>query len=378
MKQLCYLLMLGLVTCSTPKIDETEVTAKQPVRETKEIPSYQTQVRYAKGFSITYKNTYKTVTIRTLAEEGTEQKYALISRGQKPPKDFDQQHIIEVPVRSIVPLSSTFVEPMNLLGVSHQITGVQKAEYITHKKLLQRIKEEKVAEVGKSGTLNDELLIAMHPDVIMVSGVAGENSTRYGALQQAGIMVLPNFDWQETTPLGRAEWIKFIGLLFKKEKEAEKRFKKIEAAYKKIQKIARKAKKHPQILVGIPYKDTWYVSGGDSYIAKIFQDAGAEYPWKEEKVTGSVPLDIEAVYPVGLQAPYWINVGTLQEKEALLAADARFSTFKSVKKNQVYNHTKEYWNEGVMHPDLILADLVKILHPGLLPDYSFTYYHKIQ
>jgi iron complex transport system substrate-binding protein len=135
----------------------------------------------------------------------------------------------------------------------------------------------------------------------------------------------------------------------------------------------------------MPYKGTWFVPDGTSFLAKFLHDAGASYQWATTKGTGSMGLSFESVAPVALTAEYWINCGTANSKADIEAIDRRYTDFRPFKTNGIYNFNKrtnregsnDYWESGVVNPHLVLSDLIKILHPELLPGYQLTYYKQI-
>ncbi len=372
-------LLIFCSQCQNKKAPEETNTS-----EVEPLPNIPFEVEYARSFAVEFYQGYKKLQLfRRTREVQDTLNFILIKKGQTPPTGFEEGQIIEVPIDRIIPLSTTFIEPLKRLGLIEQIVGIENADYITDEALLEKISQGKIPEVARNQNLNAELILSLRPDLIMTSGLS--SSPEYQTLQSAGIQIIPNLDWQETDPLGRAEWVKYMSLFFGKEKEAKKVFQKIEKAFSEALEIAKQAQGRPTVLVEIPFKGTWYVSGGDSYMANLLKLAGADYPWQADTTAGAIPLDIEAVYPIALEADYWINLGTLEKKSELMSIDSRFADFKAVKQNQLYNNNKtsnaqggnDYWNTGIMNPDLILLDFLKIFHPELLPDYELTYYQAL-
>ena len=189
----------------------------------------------------------------------------------------------------------------------------------------------------------------------------------------------------ESSLLGRAEWIKFIGAFFNREAKADSVFRTIEMNYFKMINIGQKAPRHPSVLIGMPFKGTWHMSGGRSYMARLLEDAGADYYWKNDTTRGSIPLSFEVVLDKQQDCDFWFEVNA-QTREEILVKDPRYGLFKAWKNNNLYNNKRrmnenggnDYWQSGVLHPDLILADLIHILHPELLPDHTLYYFQKVE
>ncbi|WP_243406463.1 ABC transporter substrate-binding protein [Siphonobacter curvatus] len=347
------------------------------------------QIKHAKGFRITYRSHYKVVQIMSPFEKSTDTAtYVLLQRGTPRPKGYENSQLIEIPLRSLVAMSSMHIGLVSFLDAEAILVGLGDLKYVSSEKVIARINEKKITQVGKDQTLNEETLVAMHPDLVMAVGQPNARMDRYQTLNAAGVPVLINSEWVETTPLGRAEWVKLLAALLNQEEQVNQRFAAVEKEYNRLKSLTRSVKTRPSIITGTSYKDSWFVPNGNSYMAQFFRDAGATYHWNATRATGSLPLNFEAVYPIGLQADYWLNVGISgrDTKKDILARDARYGDFKAFKTGQLYNYSKrtnargsnDYWESGAVHPERVLGDLIKILHPELLPDYELYYYKQLQ
>ncbi|MBC8052258.1 MAG: ABC transporter substrate-binding protein [Sphingobacteriaceae bacterium] len=345
-----------------------------------------TEIKYAKGFSIEYRDDYKLVRIfNSNAEKRDTVAYALIQRGNAAPKGFDKSHTIEIPLKKLVGMSSLQIAMADFVESPDVIKGLANFKYVTSPKVRANIKAGKVAEVGEEGSINSELIIALNPDLVMAMGNPSASFTRYQTLVDAGVPVLLISEWLENTPLGRAEWVKLMAALVNKEELVNKKFTTIEHEYLRLARLGRKTSNKPGIIVGMPFKGSWFVPDGTSFMTRFFKDAGASYNWYDVKGTGSMGLSFESVAPVALKADYWINSGTAISKADIASRDIRYTYFKPYKNNTIYNFNKkinnlgsnDYWESGVVNPHIILADLIKILHPELLPDYQLVYYKQI-
>jgi iron complex transport system substrate-binding protein len=280
----------------------------EPIK-TENQPQKMVSVTYAEGFEIEELGNFKVITLKK-PWPGTDKtfKYALVKKNTpiKNPENYDA--VVEVPVRQIVVTSTTHIPSLEMLNELEALIGFPNLDYISSEETRKKISEGKFSEIGKNEDLNTEILIDLSPDAVIGFAVDGNNSA-YSTLQQMGIPVLYNSDWTETSPLGKAEWIKFFGAFFNKEKEADSIFKNIETEYLSAKKIASDAKETPTVISGAMYKDVWYMPQGDSWGAQFIADANGDYLWKHSGGTGSLSLNLESVIEKGHKADIWIGPG---------------------------------------------------------------------
>ncbi len=347
------------------------------------------EIRHAKGFSISYFNHYKIVRILSPFEKSTDTaSYILLQRGMPKPKGYPGSRVIEIPIRSLVAMSSLHIGLVGFLDAENVLTGLGNIKYVSSPKVIEKIKRGEIFEAGKDQTLDEEKLIIKHPDLVMATGSPVAKMNRFQSLNDAGVPVLINSEWIETTPLGRAEWVKLLAALLNQETLVNEKFARVEKEYKRLSQLAKKIKNKPSILTGMNSKSAWFIPNGNSYMAGFLHDAGGTFHWSNTKSTGSLPLDFEAVYPVALNADYWLNISItdLRTKKDMLARDKRYADFKSFKSGNIYNYNKrmnasganDYWESGAVNPQQVLADLIKILHPELLPEHELVYYRKVE
>jgi iron complex transport system substrate-binding protein len=345
-------------------------------------------IRYARGFTIQYFRNYKLVSIISPFEKKVDTvRYVLVQRGTPIPKGYSGSQVIQIPLRHMVLMSSMHVGLASFLGAEGQIVGLGNLKYVSSPKVIQRIDAGKVQEVGHDQTLNEEQLVTLQPDLLMATGSPTAQMNRYQTLRNAGIPVLINSEWVETTPLGRAEWVKLMAALLNKETLVNQKFAQVERDYNRLATLARSVTSKPTLISGMNAKDAWFVPDGDSYVTRFFLDAGGSYPWVNRRTTGSLPLNFEAVYPIALKADYWLNIGLngVNSKKDVLAKDIRYADFNSFKSGQMYSYGKrmnsrganDYWESGAVNPHLVLADLIKIMHPELLPKHKLVYYKQL-
>jgi iron complex transport system substrate-binding protein len=189
----------------------------------------------------------------------------------------------------------------------------------------------------------------------------------------------------ETHPLGRAEWLKFTALFFNKEALAEKAFDEIAQEYERLSQLGHHVLVRPTVLTGTSWRGTWFLPGGKSFMAQFLRDAGAEYLWEKDQTTGAIPMDFESVLAQAQHADFWVNADTWHSVSDVLATDARYGMFKALQTRQVFNREgrvnsqggNDYFETGVMYPQKVLADLIKIFHPELVPEHNLIWYRQL-
>ena len=380
----------GICGCSDKEKNRIHETTLRSRGETAGVLS-DVALSHAKGFTLHNHDGFKTLAVTVdLDSRSDTLRYLLLPGNASVPDGFDDYLTIRTPVERIALFSTTHIGYIDLLGCADRIIAVARPEYVNNQSLQKRIKNGDISEIGMPFSPNVEVILELEPDVIVATALPASRKTDYQALVSAGIPVVVVAEWLEQSPLGRAEWMKLYGALLGRENLAREKFAAIERSYTALASTTDTITRRPSIVPGMPFKDAWFVPGGKSYVAQLLRDAGAEYYWSGTAKAGSIKMDIEAVYPVALDAEFWLNPGTVLSLEELQAKDARFRDFSSVKSGKVYNNNKQlnpaggnaYWELGVVQPDRILEDLIRILHPdifsgGSLED-SLTFYRHIR
>ena len=357
---------------------------KEILKETA-APISKSTIKYAKGFDIVTINGLKKLIIKTGYQNTTTVfEYLILNKTAK--KATLKNQTIQVPIKEIVVTSTTHIPMVELLNEESSIVGFPHATYISSEKTRTLIDAGKIKEIGKENSLNTEILLDLQPELVVGYSITSADKS-LTTVQKAGISVIYNGDWLEETPLGRAEWIKFFGVLYNKEKQADSIFNAIETNYLKAQKIALKAALKPTILSGaIMSKDIWNLPAGESFVAQFLKDANLNYLWKNSKGKGSLSLSFESVFDTGRTADYWIAPGYFSSKEQLLQSNQIYAEFTAFKNDSIYTpSTKKGKTGGVIYhelaptrPDLVLKDIIKITNPNLLPNYELTFFEKMQ
>lgn len=345
-------------------------------------------VKYAQGFDWEDQGQLKILIVNSPWPESDKvYKYVLVNRAQAAAMTFDRDAydgIILTPVEKIVVTSTTHLPPIEMLGESEALVGFPGTDYISSPIFREKVENNTVKELGKNEKINTEIILETNPEVIVGFGVNGTNNT-FNLIESSGIPVLYNGDWVETSPLAKAEWIKFFGLLFEKVDTADLIFNKIESDYIQAKNSIPKDIKRPTALSGALHKDVWYLPSGNSTEAQFFQDAGINYLWSGSKGKGSLSLSIESVLEKAEKADLWFSPSYYGSKDALLDANNHYQQFQAFKQNNIYsfvNTTGEtggvlYYELGVARPDLVLKDLIKIAYPEALPNYSNRFFKKL-
>lgn len=342
-------------------------------------------IRHAKGLSIRRLDGYALVTV-TQPWPGASKSFQYIFAGDSAIVPDSLSHLpkIRVPIKNIVVTSTTHIPSLEMLGMAHTLGGFPMLDYISSTSIRKRIEQGKVRELGSNQNLNVEAVIDLAPDVLIGYGIDNANPT-LDKLSASGIGVVLNGDWNEQTPLGKAEWIKLFGALYGKEKEADSIFNTIERQYNEVRDLAQRVKRRPKVMAGSIYQNKWYMPQGNSWGALIIKEAGGDYLYADSRGTGSLSLPTEQILAQAEAADIWIGpeMHTLQE---MADANPHYAKFRAFREGRVYHFTGRkgstggilYYELGPNRPDIVLKDVIKILHPNLLPGYEPYFFQKLR
>lgn len=382
---------LALSACSAPTTTESEpalddrgcVTGFSADTDYYPVKS---EIKHAENFTLTYHDTYQVLEVKEPAEGLPAEKYVLHRCGTPAPEltgDLAGAQVVETPVMSLFSGSSTHLAMLEELDDTLVVNGVSSGAFVSNEDIRQRLADGHITEYAPNGQIDTEVVIAGQPDVVVTGGM---DDPGYATIIQAGIPVVANAEWLETSPLGRAEWVKMLAALTGGEDAATQAFEQIEQDY-----TATTAKAADvdavTVLPGQMSQGTWYVPGGDSYVAQFIADAGGTYAWSQTTGTGSQSLSLEDVLAQGRDAQVWLlSSATVTTKADLLAEDPRYAEFAAYAGNNVWNNNaqvnesggNDYWERGVARPDIVLADLAKILHPDLVSDHELDFYQPVE
>jgi iron complex transport system substrate-binding protein len=375
---LFFVVLVTMVSCNTRQnviSDEKKATSS---------------VIYASRFKLEMQDAYTRLDIIDpwQGSGGVRQVYYLVKEGSIKPDNMPEASVlITVPVKSIICMSATHVAMIASLGMEKTIRGVSGIKLIYNPKVRYLASIGAIEEVGYEESLNREAVLQMNPGLLMAYGIGGESAGYLAKLSELGIRVLLNAEYLELDPLGKAEWIKVFGALYGLEERADSLFNAAVSEYNAVKQIvAEKITTRPKVLLGLPWKDSWYISPGNSYISKLIADAGGEYLWHNSNSDVSMPLNLENVYVRAITADFWINPGSAQSLNDIALADHRLASLPVYKKGNVFNNinlmtgtgANDYWERGCTNPGLILKDLAAILHADLFPTDTLTFYQKLR
>jgi cobalamin transport system substrate-binding protein len=370
--------LIILFSCSNKKNSNNYISDNQ-----KEPVSF----KYAKGFKIDKIDTYKLITVLNpwSGANNIEYQYLLIDKDEELPDYANEYTVIRTPIEKVVCLSTTHVAFIDILKKTKSIVGVSGTDFINNNEVRENIDNKLVFDVGYDSNLNYELIVGMKPDLVITYGIGGEIAGYNQRLKDLGINAVMNAEYLEDHPLGKLEWIKFIAAFYNMENEADSYFNTIEKEYNALLEIAKEVTNKPKVLIGLPYKDSWYVPGGKSFLAKMIEDAGGEYIWEENDSRESQPFNTESVFVKASKAKMWLHTGNSNSKNDILKVDERFKNFRPFNESLIYNNNlrmnqfggNDYWETGLVQPNIVLKDMIKIFHPELLNGHQLVYYKQI-
>lgn len=348
---------------------------------------HETSIEYARQFRIEYANGYKLVEVLQPypgAEAGF--RYLLLPHNAEKPDGVEADALVRIPVRTMASLSTTHIPALDMLGASEVLTGFPSTDFISSPTMRKRVEQGQIRDLGSSSSMiNIEALMELSPELVMAYSM-GAKDKNLRSLARTGIPVVLNADYMEQNPLGRAEWIKFTAAFLNKEKEAEAVFSSIKNRYDSLAALTTGIRERPTVFSGVVYNGTWFMPGGKNWSAQFFSDAGADYLWSDNHESGSLQLSFESVFDKAYKADFWIGTANYSSLQALAEVDHRYTGFQAWQNKQVYTYTaklgqtggNDYLELGYSRPDMVLADLIRILHPQLLPGYDMYFYERLE
>lgn len=304
------------------------------------------------------------------------QTYILVPRDGELPSPMPDGTLVRTPLERTLVYSSVHAGAIGELGKIDAVRGVCDAEYYKIPEIVQGLQSGSIINAGSAISPTVEKIVELSPDAIIVSPY---QNAGYGAVASLGIPIIECADYLESTPLGRAEWIKLFGELFGNTALADSIFAGVEQEYDKILQAAAKAETKPSVITESITSGVWFVPGGKSYMAKMFADAGATYPWSDNAEAGSIQLDFSQVLATARDADIWlIKSHTVKSYADLQKAYELNSEFTAFKQQHVWvcnTTTTNLFEEFPFHPERLLHDFFVIFHPELAgADATTSYY----
>lgn len=355
---------------------------------------------HASGFDIrsSGKDDATLITVRN-PWQGTgnaEQHLLVLREGAKAPTGFDGQ-AVKAPVRRVVCMSSSHVAMFDALGEVRRVAGVSGIDFISNAYVNEHRYCGEVRDVGYDTNLNFELLASMRPDLVLLYGITGENSVVTGKLRELGIPYIYIGDHVEESPLGKAEWLVVAAELCGCRERGIDIFTQIAERYNALKAMvpttkgttagtSRAQSARPKVMLNTPYRDTWFMPPVRSHMVRLIEDAGGEYIYPQNDSGATVAIDLEEAYLLANAADVWLNAGPCNSLGELTAQNPKFAGVPAVRNGRVYNNNKrqtpaggsDFWESGVVRPDLILRDLIAIFHPDFAAADQLHYYKRLE
>lgn len=343
-------------------------------------------VKYAKGFDLTNQGSFQTLTIYNPWQKAKNISYRYhLCTSDTSIDDPAKETVIKVPVKKVICLSTTHIGFIEYVEELESIAGLSGSRYVSNPYLLDQINQGNVYDIGYDEGINYELILKLQPDLVIAYGVSGNETGFSEKLKELGIQVLFVAEYLEENPVAKMEWVKVFAALYHKENEVSEKY---DSAVDRYYSLVRKVsglRHRPTVLLGLPWRGTWYISGGDSYIAQLISDAGGDYLWSNSRFRDSKPMSLETIFSKAYEAEFWLNTGVAGSISEILDIDERFESLVCIRNGKVYNNNNlintqggnEYFEKGVVEPDVILADLITILHPEILPSHQLKYYQRL-
>ena len=338
-------------------------------------------IQYAQGFTVQRFDTYTMVEVRDPWDSTRLlQRYLLVDRTKSVPGGLPKGTIVKVPVKDIVVYTSVHAAIIDQLHEINKVIGVCEPRYMDTPAIQEGIQAGRIADLGEATSPNIEKMIEIGAELVIASPF--QNSS-YGPVEKIGIPIIEGADYMEAFPLGRTEWIRFYGLLFGKEEMADSIFKETEQAYLSLKDLTANIDNGPTVLSEKKFGSSWYVPSGDSYMAHLIEDAGADYMFKDLPGAGSTPLAFETVFDKAIHADIWLvkyNQSSEMTYKDLRSEYTPYENFDAFKKKRIYTCNTgavPYYEEFPIHPEYLLKDLIWIFHPELVFGYSPRYFREM-
>lgn len=297
--------------------------------------------------------------------------YLLLEQGAVPDSvpARERSVVLRVPLSRSLVYSSVHASAMGELGAADAVAGVAEGQYFSTPFVVEGLRKKKIVDVGSAMSPSVEQIAALTPDAVLMSPY---QNAGHGVVEEMGITCIDMADYMEPTPLGRAEWVKFLGLLYGQSQRADSLYEAVKGRYTALRDSATVITQRPLVLTEMLTDGYWFVPGGRSYQSRLIQDAGGRYAWADNADTGSLQLDFSAVYAAAGDADVWLTK-TFGQPLTLASLRGQYplnSQFKAFKTGEVYNADTSrgtLYDDIAFHPDLVLEEYARIFHPAEFP-----------
>ncbi len=337
---------------------------------------------HAKGFDITGAENMQSTIVHVRnpwkGAEDVEMSYFIARNDEIPPRDFNGV-VIPAGAKRIVCMSSSYIAMLDAFGQVNRVVGVSGIHFITNPYINQH--KDEIKDMGAE--INYELLVGLNPDLVLLYGIGDAQSTVTDKLKELHIPYMYVAEYMEESPLGKAEWMVALAELTDCREAGKQAFQGIPERYNAMKELAANATHRPTVMLNTPWQDSWFMPSVKSYIARLISDAGGDYIYKKNTSNGAEAIGLETAYELIRKADVWLNVGSAISLDELKAVNPNFKDAKAIQTNSVYNNNlrrtpgggNDYWESGSIHPDIVLRDLIKILHPELVTEELYYFRH---
>lgn len=338
------------------------------------------QLRYASLLTMIECDGYTVADIKSPWSDKLLHRYILVDKKSSVPADIPQGTLLRTPLDSLLVFSTVHAELICMLGRADAITGVCEAIYMTQPALTAKIADGSIVDCGSSLNINSERVVQLSPQAIWV--LPYENGG-YGKLERLHYPLVECAEYMENSPLGGAEWMRFYGRLLGEGKRADSLFNIVEENYITLRDMVSGCEKRPTLMCELKSSSAWYMPGGNSTMGHLYNDAGADYLFASHNRTGSQPLAFEAVLNSAANADLWLIKygGARKTYKSLLTEFEGYAHFRPYKERNIYEcrlSEKRFYEETPFRPDILLRELVSIIHPEYVKEYNLRYYEKMQ
>ena len=343
-------------------------------------------MKYSTLLSIAEYDGYTLATIKNPWKPGKLlHRYVLVDRGERivdRGESFPDATVIEVPIQRAAVFTTVHCALLTEFGLGDRIVGVADSKYIKIPYIHEQIAKGRIVDCGNGLNPVVEKIMDIKPDVIMLSPF--ENSGGYGKTEEIGIPLIECAEYMETSPLGRAEWMRFYGLLFGVGEKADAMFHEVDSCYTALKQQATEAGEGRSVIVDKVVGSVWYMPGGRSTIGQMIQDAGGRYPWANDEQSGSLALPFESVLEHGGESDVWMLRYSSDHEwdyRELLSGHQGYGQLRAFREKEVYGCNVEqskFYEETPFHPNYLLNDFIQILHPDIIGTSSLRYYKKLK
>ena len=321
---------------------------------------------------------YTVVTVGDPWKGGVLHRYVLVPRDSTLPDNLPDGTVVRTPVKNALVYSSVHTSLLRELHAMDAVRGVVDNQYFIDKDIIDGVKAGTIADCGNSMNPTVEKVIDMQPDAILLSPY---QDASYGQIASLDIPIIECADYLEYDPLGRAEWVKFYGELVGKREEADSLYNAVVKAYNDVKEKAAAADNRPTVVTEMVINGVWNVPGGQSYMARILNDAGGRYLWADDKNTGSLALDFNQVLAVAHDADYWFikwtNITSLKDLQGAYDLNKEMAAFQNKHVYVCDTDKTRFFDRIPFHPEVLLREFAAIMHPELFADNENQFYHHI-